>query len=429
MITSVRLERFKNFHDATLNLGPLSIIVGTNAAGKSNIRDAFRFIHGMARGYSFADIIGDKYLAGDLVWRGIRGGFHETAEFGFHDFELTTKIEFPNDVEKTACPGAGLWYGIHNINVSFSDLQIGARVRSESFRDSVSYDYYSHHWDDPPEQEGPQFLFVRCPRDDVNRKHGKRIQFLSSQSVLSQFPLSDKPLLRYRKPVQCYLDETKSMQFLDLSPMAMRVPSFPGQTTLSDRGENLSSVLQAICQNESSKIAIMEWIRELTPIDVVDFEFVSDQTGRVLVNLVDKQGFKTSAYSASDGTLRFLGMIAALLGPNAAGFYFLEEIDNGIHPTRLYLLLQLLEQFTKTGKIQVVATTHSPQLLGMLSSESREHASLIYREENKSIAQIKRIVEIPTIQDILEKKNLGRLHETGWLENVMAMTQPEESAE
>ena len=44
MITSLRLKNFKNFADETLKLGPFTVIVGANASGKSNIRDAFRFL-------------------------------------------------------------------------------------------------------------------------------------------------------------------------------------------------------------------------------------------------------------------------------------------------------------------------------------------------------------------------------------------------
>ena len=45
MITSVRLKNFKNFADETLRLGPFTVIVGANASGKSNVRDAFRRFH------------------------------------------------------------------------------------------------------------------------------------------------------------------------------------------------------------------------------------------------------------------------------------------------------------------------------------------------------------------------------------------------
>src|SRR5215216_5060788 len=80
MITKLRLERFKNFQSAELALGPLTLLIGTNASGKSNLRDAFRFLHGIGRGYTLAEILGEKYSeGGERIWRGIRGGAQEVA--------------------------------------------------------------------------------------------------------------------------------------------------------------------------------------------------------------------------------------------------------------------------------------------------------------------------------------------------------------
>ena len=50
MISLLRMVNFKNFADETLKVGPFTVIVGANASGKSNIRDAFRFLHGIGRG-------------------------------------------------------------------------------------------------------------------------------------------------------------------------------------------------------------------------------------------------------------------------------------------------------------------------------------------------------------------------------------------
>ena len=82
MITSIRLVNFKNFADETLRLGPFTVIVGANASGKSNIRDAFRFLHGIGRGYTLAEIIGGKYGAGgQSEWEPIRGATNEIIRF------------------------------------------------------------------------------------------------------------------------------------------------------------------------------------------------------------------------------------------------------------------------------------------------------------------------------------------------------------
>jgi AAA15 family ATPase/GTPase len=97
----------------------------------------------------------------------------------------------------------------------------------------------------------------------------------------------------------------------------------------------------------------------------------------------------------------------------------LEELENGIHPTRLHLLLQLIEQQAQQGKVQTIATTHSPPLLLMLDQATLQNVSLVYRLPDRPDAKIKRVMDIPNIQKILETQDLGRLQESGWFEDVM----------
>ncbi len=425
MIQWMRVERFKNFRDATLTLTPLTVIVGTNASGKSNLRDAFRFVHGMSRGYSLAEIIGEKYVEGGVLqWKGIRGGTREVAHRGTTTFRLTTQLQPPRTPGQRGTPPVLR----HTIEIDVSDPRSGPRVIRESLYGSLRrwnsrLVFDSHCPDDAPAQEGPPYIFVRLPRDERNRKHGKRLRFLANRPVVSQFSEHSEARKEYKQYATVFCETLESMRFLDLAPEAMKAPSVPGQVVLGDRGENLSSVLQAICRQEDTRKAIAEWIRELTPQDVVDFDFVPDSTGRILVTLIESGGQRTSAYSASDGTLRFLAMIAAMLGPDAARFYFLEELDNGIHPTRLHLLLQLIEQQAKEGRVQVVTTTHSPQLLAMLSPDARKDASLVYRLDGEQEGHIRRIAELPEAGRVLEQESLARLHESGWLEDAVAFAE------
>jgi hypothetical protein len=93
------------------------------------------------------------------------------------------------------------------------------------------------------------------------------------------------------------------------------------------------------------------------------------------------------------------------------------------------LLLQLIEQRVLDEKsgIQMVASTHSPQLLGRLSPRALNDASLTYRLEGEPKARIRRIVEIPGIRAVLEKQPTSRLHESGWLENAVAFAEANEA--
>jgi len=414
MIKKLELTNFKNFKEASLYLGPLSLLVGTNASGKSNIRDAFRFLHGIGRGYSLAEIFGGKWVegAGYQQWVGLRGGIREVTFSGANQFSLAVEMEF-NQKEVR-----------YSLTVKQSQNASALNVIKESLktRRTGTADWesiYDSHWsDDPPAQENGPYIHVRLPRDKDNRKHGKRLRFLSGSPVLNQFCDHGETKKHQRDLVAQVLQELESMQFLDLSPDAMRKPSTPGQMILSDRGDNLSSVLQQIAQDEKNERILRHWITELTPMDVRGLEFEPDAAGNILLKLVETNGLKTSAYSASDGTLRFLGMLAALLGPKPAKAYFVEELENGIHPTRQYLLLDLLERVTAEKKVQLVATTHSPQLLTFLKPESREHVSLCYRLEKQPGANIRRLMELPEVKRVLTTDTLGVLHSSGWLEDV-----------
>ena len=423
MITRLGLANFKNFRDANLELGPLTVMVGTNASGKSNIRDAFRFLHGVSREYTLAEIIGEKWVEGGVLqWKGIRGGTREATYPGQPAFAM--EITTLSDLRAYR----------YRIEVDVGDERRPPRVVRESLhrkhgflgflptrRDIGAMVFDTHPADDPPDQgDNPGFIYARLPRGGDNRKHGKRLQFVAHQPVLSQIADLKEASISTKDHAHRFLSELGSMRFLDLAPEAMRLPSIPGQDILGDRGENLSSVLQAIYTKEQTKAALINWVRALTPLDVMDFDFIPDQTGKILVSLIEKDGRKTSAYSASDGTLRFLAMIAALLGPSPARFYFFEELENGIHPTRLHLLLQLIEQKVKTGEVQLVASSHSPQLLGFLSEDARKHASLIYRLEETPDARIKRIIDIPHARELLEKGDLAKLHASGWLEDAVS---------
>ena len=72
-------------------------------------------------------------------------------------------------------------------------------------------------------------------------------------------------------------------------------------------------------------------------MDIRDLEFHLDPSGQVHLQLAESNGRTISVYRASEGTLRFIDVLAALLDENSSGIFFFEEIENSIHPTPLWL--------------------------------------------------------------------------------------------
>ena len=440
MITSLRLVDFKNFADETLRAGPFTVIVGANASGKSNIRDAFRFLHGIGRGYTLAEIIGGKYGAGGQVeWVPIRGAASEIIRFEQSGFSLRVELKLGKTLRgKLKLGKTRIRY---SIEVEYDeDSRSGFRVMGEAlvFGSRCIYTSRPDEPDPVRAQDDDAHLLLRMEKTGEQRKYGHRIAVRPDQPALTQIREHKNVVRTHKDYVQLVIDTLAGIRFLDPMPDLMRKPAFPGQTVLGDNGENLPTVLQEICTNPKREAVLYEWARELTPMDVANFDFPRDPiTGLVQLVIGETNEREVSAYSASDGTLRFLAMLAALLGEHptlhdrhVARLYVFEEIDNGIHPSRLRLLLDLIEGQAAKGRIQVITTTHSPDLLAMIGDDTFNNTSVVCRLPDTDDAVIHPVCELPDSEKLRRSQGLGRLHASGWMEDALAFAgEDEERAE
>lgn len=422
MISSLRLTNFKNFANESIRVGPFTVIVGANATGKSNLRDAFRFLHGIGRNYTLAEIVGGKIgMGGQREWEPIRGGVNELIRFGCESFELELEMQVENNTFN---------YFIEvGIDASHSDK---LKVLQEYFGVSGFTVYDSHPDQDPiQDQDEHTQLFVRLSKTRGQRKLGSRITVSREKPVVSQiYESHDRKVLRiHRAPIIRLLESLQRIKFLEPVPAQMRIPTLPGMTTLGDRGENLPTVLMNVCNNNRDRSFIAEWIRELTPMDVRDFEFLKDPSGLIHLMIRDGDNKRVSAYSASDGTLRFLSMLAILFDQSAAYTYFFEEIESGLHPSRIQLLLNLIQEQTQSRDVQVVTTTHSSDLLSMLRDDAFGNASIVARIGESSDAIIRPISGLHRIQKLRASQGLGRLLASGWMEDALTFTEAEDSTD
>ena len=417
MITSLRFVNFKNLADETLRVGPFTVIVGANASGKSNIRDAFRFLHGIGRGYTLSEIIGEKYgPSGQTEWAGIRGTTDEIIRFNERAFGLNVSME--NTIYEIAVSNAESLDGVFRV--------VGETLNVE---ERTIYSSHPGQGDPVHVQHSDEYLFLRMENTHEKRKYGPLIKVRPEQPGLTQIQEHKNVLKGHKEFAERVAHVFGNMRFLDLEPNRMRQPAFPGQVVLGDGGEHLPTVLRAICEDRQRKETLVEWMRELTPMDVRGFEFPTDPSGRVHLVFLEANGRKVSAYAASDGTLRFLAMLAALLGPNPAGLYFFEEIDNGIHPSRVRLLIDLIERQAAKGEIQVITTTHSPDLLTIMNDKTFKNTSVVCRLEDADDAIIRPVAELPKAEELRNSHGLGRLLTGGWMETVLAFTEGYDSDE
>ena len=185
MITSVRLVNFKNFADETLKVGPFTIIVGANASGKSNIRDAFRFLHGIGRGYTLAEILGGKYGAGgQREWEGIRGAPNEIgrvdSEFNIPHSTFAIDVQVERDGLEEITYSIAVWFDAFGPN--------GFSVSTEKLSTESSTVYTT---DRLPGEYDENLLWLQ-----VERKRGMPVSLSRSQ------PGFEPVFLTFRKVLQ-----------------------------------------------------------------------------------------------------------------------------------------------------------------------------------------------------------------------------------
>jgi predicted ATPase len=164
MITKLKLKNFKNFKQAEVTFGPVSVLVGANATGKSNVRDALRFLHGIARGYSLAEIIGEKYgEGGQLQWSGIRGGTREACFSGESVFTVAIEMERKESgsrMETTYSYEIAVQCGTNGSAPRVSCERL-YKQEPQELLDLMVFD--SHPRSEPLYQDDPMHLRVRLP--------------------------------------------------------------------------------------------------------------------------------------------------------------------------------------------------------------------------------------------------------------------------
>lgn len=394
MLERIRLTNFKSFVDEEVQLAPLTLLVGANASGKSNLLDAIRFLQGAALGMTFDEVLTKGSRGGVTAWPGIRGGAKEIAHEGSDSFTLETTwcgrnlIRIPADdaLAPRNMPGGQTTHRL-TCQVNGGTKLVHERLSMKGEGEALF------------ETGDIEALGIKVMRS------GGTISWMSPKA--SVLGWTDTVWLR---------DEVRHTLFQDLRPSAMRGWG-DVNAPFGTEGENFAGRLAAhFAEQPSTRLTVVDWLRELCAPEIEDIDFIrSEELGEVMLVLVEKGGRRVSARSISDGTLRFLGLFVALnLLDNPV--VILEEVDTGLHPTRLRALVELLQQVPREHPVQIIATTHSPTLLQWLSPEALRDVVVFGRVPDRKGTIMRRLGEIDRFDEVLKHDRIDELFSTGWME-------------
>jgi hypothetical protein len=399
LIEHLTIRGFKSFERVELDLGALNFFVGTNSSGKSNLFDALRILQGIGYGLSVDEIFNGKPKSGNgEAWEPIRGGSANAGLLKWDEAKQTYQPHVVSIEVRVSSLGRTFTYSITmsprkgivlRERLASGSGDIFAASSDITNRRNLTVRY--GHLPDRPMTQSP------------------------STPLLSHLHLASTE--EQDEQMQAVLDLLSNSQHLDPSPHILRAYSLTREVKrLGERGENFAALVKSILADEKTADAYLSWLRKLTPRDLDNIVILNGALGEPMFAL-EHRGKRFPAPVLSDGTLRFAALTAAFFQPDMPHLLILEEIENGIHPSRLRLLVELLKSRTSESGTQVMASTHSPVIIDWLNEEDMKHCFLCRHDESTGISSVQPLSTLPRLTEIMKRKPAGELFVEGWMEN------------
>lgn len=401
MLISVTLGNFKSYKKVEIPLAPMAFLIGANASGKSNALEGIRLLSWLAKG-SRLDDIGRTIQSGNPVVRGqIRDLFYD----GEQSFMLGGKIGhytlmFPVELEIQIGQFSEQliikdeWVNGEQEKLPFYKIDGNPNPHTDEI--SVLYNNFQkgHHKPHIPCSNRQAIFYQLETPSRFNKKH------IKSQKTIPEITKIIRETLR-------------DIVFLDPHPALMRGYTYAKDDDIQENGANLSSVLYRICQSgEEEKKRLLNFIRSLPEQDIIDIDFIITERKDVMVRLVESFGNQERNIDApllSDGTLRVLAIGATLLSVPIGTFVIIEEIDNGVHPSRADNLVKQIQTIASERNLQVLLTSHNPALLDALPDESLEDVLCCYRDLQQGDSRIVKLGNLDSFPELIARGTLGKL--------------------
>lgn len=176
---------------------------------------------------------------------------------------------------------------------------------------------------------------------------------------------------------------------------------------LAEDFSNLGLFLNHLRGKPEAKRQILHYLRDLYA-GLDDFD-VSVRGGTVEVFLTEGS-FNIPAGRLSDGTLRYLSLLAILCDPEPPPLIGIEEPELGLHPDLVPKIADLLVEASE--RTQIIVTTHSDLLVDAMTERPE---AVVVVEKNDGKTQAKRLEANEELKEYLKTYRLGELWLRGFV--------------
>ncbi|NJL06694.1 MAG: AAA family ATPase [Chloroflexaceae bacterium] len=410
MLKAITIKDFKSYREATLPLAPLTILIGANASGKSNAIEAVRMLAWLAHGYRLNE------LRRELP-AGVRGRVTDLPYHTESSFTLGCQLA-PDGTPDDPIKG---WDNLQ-ITVAVRDADVYLQAEQITGTDQRDRAGELYHTEAEPSEHS---VTLRAFYNAFQRGRPPAIPVSDQQAIFTQLMTPARFRDSHTQAQEnipqvtlAYQQMLTQIMFLDPQLAKMRGYSFKVDTQLGSDGSNVSSVLYQLVQDNQEQ-SILAFIQALPEQQISAITFIETPRQEVMLQLTETFGGQAQVRDAavlSDGTLRVLAVAAALLTAPVGALVVIEELDNGVHPSRARQLLENIQQVAQARQLRVLLTTHNPALLDALPLSALGDVVYCYRDPTTGASRLTRLAELHRYPALIAQASLGELVTLGTLE-------------
>ncbi len=347
MIKEIRIDNFKSIQSLKLNLGRITVLIGENGGGKSNILEAIALA---------SAAMNNKLDNEFLVSRGIRATEPQLMRAAFYAKYTNEEIKLYIESDK----GNNISFRLHNDNKPYSK------------------------WYKVPSDASPILTKTILETAGVSQKEIEKI--ISSYEQ----PKNLQPLL----------------SFLIYSPenISLRIFEKEGQIQpLGINGEGLLKLLTVLNSSEDSKkievikekLELIEWFRGF---DVIQNPIENRGSIKIRDKYLDKGLTYFDQKSSNEGFLFLLFYFSLFISNDTPDFFAVDNIDASLNPKLCSQLIKELAALSKQYDKQAIFTTHNPAALDGLNLDDDEQRLFVVYRNKFGHTTLKRILKPKTIE-------------------------------
>ncbi len=409
MLKEIHFKNWKSFKSATLYIDQITVLIGTNASGKTNIVEGLEFLRRLINGKEV-----QTALVGDSSLSSIRGGLEWAALKRENQFTISLLVE-----------------GNENTDYFYSVTVELVSNQAEIFAEQLTYIKYN-----PDSKE--HFIKIKKTHVDSETEFAfeagysseekiynpesllalsnPHFSILSMQDRFRHLPIPEK----IKVGINTVVDVVQNIFVLNTIPANMRNYT-PLSSHLSCDASNIAGVLANLPHKKIENI-LSAYLKELPQGDIR--RVFAEPVGKIGNDamLYCEEEWKNGetilidAHTMSDGTLHFLAILVALLTRPEGSQIVIEDVDNGLHPSRIGLLFKIIKDIGEQRNIDLLVTTHNPALLDNLGPEMLPYVEIVHRHIETGTSQITLLEEIDNLPKLLASGTLGRITMHGKLE-------------